>query len=173
VRLLVALAFLPVRLLMGLLGLVAVPLALWWYDRFGVWPRLFRTWHNFEDPVWDLPFWYTERYAPAHWAAKRLPRFWWFAIRNPANNMRLWFREPKSYRERGWSGPMEPRAARRAGTRLIWRYRWSGLLAEFWCIYTWNQDRHFRFRLGWKLGQPDEELDVLGYAIQLMPYRRG
>jgi hypothetical protein len=171
-RLLVALAFLPVRLLVGLMGLVLVPIALWRYDRTGRWPKVLDTWHNFRDPVWNLPKWYTDRYAPRHWLGKHFPRVYWFAIRNPANNMRLWFKEPEDFSQRGWVGPMEPGTARAAGFTL-WRYRYSGLLSEFWVIHPWNEKRHFRFRLGWKLGQKDGDTDALGYAIQLMPVRRG
>ena len=173
-RLFLALAFLPCRLLVAILGVLTVPVALFWYDKTGKWLRLLDTWHNFNDPVWDLPVWYTERYAPAHWCAKRFPRFWWFAIRNPANNMRLWFKEPETYYEKagGWEGPMEPRFAREQG-RTLWRYRYSGAFSELWVIHAWNENRHFRFRMGWKLGQRDGGTDALGYAIQLMPWRKG
>ena len=172
VRLLVALLFLPARLFVAALGLLAVPVALFCYDRTKKWPRVLNTWHNLQDPVDRLPFWYTDNYAPAHWAAKHLPRFWWFAVRNPANNMRRWFKQPKTYKQRGWPGPMEPKFARKHGP--LWRYRYSGLLGEFWYIRPWGEDRHFRFRIGWKIGQREPGIkDTLGYAIQLMPYRRG
>jgi hypothetical protein len=171
VHLLVALSYIPVRLSIVLLGLVLVPLALWYYDRTGRWPWLLKTWHNPEDPVWDLPSWYAEHYAPAHWAAKRFPRFWWFAVRNPANGMRTWFKPRATYKDIKWRGSVDPVTARANGGS-VFRYRYSGLLAEFWYIRAWNPERHFRFRLGWKLGQPLGE-NALGYALQLMPYRKG
>ena len=174
IRLLVALLFLPLRIFMALLGLVLVPIGIWRYDHTGRWPALLTPWGNFEHPLWGLPFWYTDRYAPTHWAAKRFPRFWWLAGRNPANNMRRWFKQPGSFGQRGWAGPVDPRSAREHSKRLLWRYRWSGLLGELWVIYVWNDEYHFRFRLGWKLGQADEAgSDYLGYAIQLMPRRVG
>lgn len=175
IRLLVALLWLPLRLFMVLLGVVAVPVALWYYDRTGRWPWLLETWHNLNDPVWDLPDWYTRLYAPNHNAiSKRWPRFWWFAVRNPANNMRKWLREPETYFERkgGWEGPMEPGYARLTG-RTLWRYRYKGIFGEIWVIRPWNETHHFRFRFGFKLGQRDGGTDALGYAIQLMPWRRG
>lgn len=172
VRLIVALAFLPVRLSFALAGLVVVPVCLLWYDRTGRWPRLLETWHNRNDPAWDLPEWYTERYSQTHAIAKRFPRWWWFAVRNPANNMRFWFREPDSYIDEKWEGPVTPANARLNGGS-IFRYRHSGLLAEFWYIRAMGRRHHLRFRLGWKLGQTDSGHDALGYAVQFMPYRRG
>jgi len=168
---LVAAAFIPLKAVLVLLGLAAVPVALWQYDKTGGWPTTLDLWHNDEDPVWGLPFWYTERYAPYHWAAKRFPRFWWFAVRNPANNMRRWFRQ-RSFKESGWDGYMDPRVARAAGKRAIFRYRWNGLLADMWVIVILSDTRHFRARLGWKLGQWDLG-EYAGFAMQLMPYRRG
>jgi hypothetical protein len=87
--------------------------------------------------------------------------------------MRLWFKQPGRYTDERWPGAVSPGVARALGGS-VFRYRHAGPLAEFWYIRAIGDGRHFRFRLGWKLGQIDVPgSEALGYALQLMPYRKG
>lgn len=68
------------------LGLFVLPFALRKVkdDRLPTWAWV---WGNDHDGL-EGPDWYKNNYAPNHWFAKHFPRYWWLAIRNPANNMR-------------------------------------------------------------------------------------
>lgn len=165
------LAFFIIKVPLVLLGAVIIPIALPFAkdDQLPNWAWL---WDNAEDGI-NGPEWYRLSYAPNHPIAKKFPRFWWLAFRNPVNNLRFLFKIPTpeavKTAEWSWEGPMEPNIARKNSLKQIGRYRWHGWKCEFWYIRILTETRHFRIRIGWKLLQRPG----MGLTFQFMPARKG
>ncbi len=170
-----------VKLLLMALGLIFVPLALGTrYLTLGPvpenhWPDLFWLWGNDEE---HCPEWWLDRDHP--WYIKPWPRFWWYAIRNPANNHRFLFEDTEDkdldqlITDWDMGRPMEAieikhdvlhgyrdhksafyfkRKSWRAGYRKVWLLKGGMEYRELWA--------------GWKLGSK-----VPGLAITLQ-FRKG
>lgn len=74
--------------------------------------------------------------------------YMWRAWRNPANNVRFWFKEPK---EPNLSGHHNPEESVRAGvTPKAWRWAWSFPFAEYWRVWRTDEGEIAEFRIGWK-----------------------
>ena len=121
-------------------------------------------WGNREHP--EPPDWFRLKNRP-------FPNWWWFAIRNPVNNLRYYVSEPKPERLREYFGtvqeidigiadPME-----QPGWR--WRYRYSIFLDSFRC--TWGPARGVEgkreFYIGWKIGS---STPGVGFAFSPRPF---
>lgn len=173
IQTLVNLAWLPLRLLMIILGLVMVPLAVatgktvgyddYYQTKIRDWPyhwmaKLFSTWHSGETPTWWL---------------KRGNETWYHMIRNPANGMKWWFEDVPQEDTilLGYGHAISPQIARREGRRFIWHYRHDGrFLGGFFCNFIWSDTHHLRFRFGFKVGSM---VEGMGYTISFIPWRKG
>lgn len=169
--------------LVTLVGFVMVPLMLL-CDNRPAW--LFRPWYNPEDgmhgPIWWLN--YVEKRG--HALSKRFPSFWWSAIRNPANGLRSYPilsvipREGEvDFLPRPLTGPSNdpnPGVLRALGAKYAWHYCWQDYYAGFWLCIIWNNNKHAKFRIGWKLlpHYRYDPVDVqLGFAGSILPWRNG
>jgi len=146
-------------------GLFAVPLMLACRER----PRWL--WRPWIDPS-GIPAWYW-RYAARHPVARYAPRFWWLAIRNPANGLRTyrWLTcdlDAARFEWRDNGMPTNPGPLRKAGGRVGWLYAWQGVYSGLWLCVIWNDSYHMKLRIGWKL-VPDE----VQFAEEWKPARAG
>lgn len=164
------------RALTILLGFVVVPLMLACNSH----PRwLFRPWLNPETGLSGAPWW--EDYLSRHGnpVAKKFPRFWWSAIRNPANGLRTYdflTVEVKGYKFKGNDLPVNPAELRKLKKRVGWFYAWKGIYSGFWVCVVWNETRHMKLRIGWKIVPDylDEWIpEIAGYALAFLPWRKG
>lgn len=158
------------------LGLVAVPVMLACRER----PRWL--WRPWIDPT-GIPGWYWP-YAAQHWLAKHFPRWWWLAIRNPANGLRTypWLSCDVDMTRLEWRDngqPTNPGPLRARGKRVGWFYAWQGVYSGLWLCVLWTKTRHMKVRIGWKL-VPDEAQFIdewrperAGFAAAVIPWRRG
>ena len=165
------LLWLPMAALKGalvLLGLVAVPLMLATRNR-PAW--LWRPWYNPRTGL-DVPSWFTGS------------RFWWNAVRNPANGLRTypWITvkiDPNDVGSRSNGLPTNPGPLRMVGRRVAWLYAWDGIYSGFWLCVLWSKTRHMKIRLGWKI-LPEDSVEIeewrrdgAGFAMAFIPYRKG
>jgi len=129
-----------IMLVLDILGLIVVPLALW----FKMDMKTLPIWGNSD----GIESWYTGS------------KFWWYAIRNPANNVRLLVKRPDQYTTLG-----ETDLESRDG--LQWTYRYSGWLDCF--RVTWGKQRPHKgkreFYIGWKLG--NDSVEGIAFTVQL------
>jgi hypothetical protein len=157
-----------------LAGLLMVPLM---YATGNKPAWLFRPWH---DPT-GIPDWW---YAKADGLAGVFPRFWWSAIRNPANGLRSYPLlscdvKPSRVEWRDNDLPTNPGPLRRTGKRVAWYYCWHGAYSGLWLCVLWNKRRHMKLRIGWKLVPDEEQFENewkpmrAGFALSVLPYRRG
>lgn len=131
---------LAIKLLLALIGLVAVPLT------------------KPSNPIWGN----NEHPVPPHWfmpeKKEKLRDYVWRAIRNPVNNVRYLFEQPEPSIV---SGVMDPDDAVRSGTvKSAARWIRSGVYSEYWYLRR-KGDKFFEFRIGWKFS------DVPGFAPTL------
>lgn len=104
------------------------------------------------NPIWGNR---VQPYAPI-WYRTGQPRWWrnyaWRALRNSANNLRFWFREPTE----AWIwGDGDPEGSVRNimdDTDKAWRFMRSGVFAEYWRIWRTDDGEIAEFRIGWKFG---------------------
>lgn len=59
-------------------------------------------------PIWGnaqegYPDWF-DRYVQDSWFKKIFPRWWWFSVRNPTNNIRFLFDDSGEFKIEGWEG---------------------------------------------------------------------
>lgn len=170
------------KLAVTVLGAVAVPLMLATSNR-PAW--LWRPWFNPEEGL-GLPAWYP-RYISRYgnWLSRRFPRWWWNAIRNPANGLRTYSVlsveiEPSRVRTIGNGLPSNPAPLRKAGGRFSWFYAWQDNYAGFWICAIWSATKHMKLRIGWKILPDDVDevseewrADKAGFAFSVLPWRRG
>lgn len=129
-KILALIGMLLLKLLVTLVGLVAVPFMLLTKDR----PKwLWRPWSNPEDGN-DGPEWW-HRYAENHWFAKYFPSYWGSAIRNPANGLRTYKYltvDVGDFEFKGNDLPVEPGQLRKAGKRIGWLGK--EYIQDFGCV---------------------------------------
>lgn len=165
-----------VKLLLALAGLFIVPLALATQsmgfhtdlDTEKHWPDIFWWWGNDEE---HCPEWWLAHAAEgkAGKIAKWFPRFWWYAIRNPVNNLRFIFKDPEHVNEdTNWThgDPMEAQQMLQHGQSVAWRYRWSGWMSGYRRVWLHSHGKYSEFWIGWKL---HSSVPGLGFSMQ---YRR-
>lgn len=157
-----------------ILGLVAVPLMLLTGDR----PKwLWKPWSNPTDGN-EGPSWWP-RYIENRRFAKYFPSFWWCAIRNPANGLRTYDSltvKVDDYKYKGNNLPVNPGELREMDKRIGWFYAWQGIYSGLWICIVWNEKRHMKLRVGWKI-VPDYlnewRPEIAGYALSILPWRKG
>jgi len=169
------LSWIPVALIkiaLVLLGLIAVPWALF----FPRWPKFLWLWGNDEE---GCPAWWGEMALAKGGFIKQFPRFWWYAVRNPVNNMRYIFKDREANIE-GW-GPIRMEAQDLIDNKLdsASRWAWNGPFAGYrrvWVTqppvdsyYTNSPELDFpgkysEFWIGWKVGS---HVPGMGFAMQL------
>jgi hypothetical protein len=168
------LSWIPViilKALAALLGLIMVPICLGTVD--GEFTGLFWLWGNDEE---GCPEWWLERAADgkAGKVAQWFPRFWWYAIRNPVNNSRFIFKEPKriviNYHG-NWrlQMPMEPQQLLDAGQGMAYLWRAAGPFAGYRRVWLNGDDRYSEVWIGWKVGSL---VPGMGFATQVRLKRK-
>lgn len=105
--------------------------------------------HPYKNPVWGN----REHPVPPGWFmpedADWIRDYVWRAIRNPVNNLRYLFDEPKAEIIGGDANPDV--VVRKMGYESSLRYMRAGIFSEFWYLrYSERFDRYFEFRIGWK-----------------------
>lgn len=172
--------FIGLKAALILAGLIVVPFALL-TQRMGLehqavedhrrhWPDLFWLWGNDEE---NCPDWWLDRAANgnAGKVAQWFPQFWWYAIRNPVNNMRFLFRDIYGFREdSNWPSnwTMEPHIMLRNGQAMAYRYRWSGWKSGYRRVWL-HSGKYTEVYVGWKLGSA---VPGLGFAMQFRRKRK-
>jgi len=149
-------AFLPVGLIpIGMV--VVIPLAL----LFNVDMKKLPLYGNKEE---GYPEWF-DRYVQDFWYKKLFPRWWWFSIRNPINNMRFLFDDNKDFDSYGWQGDsMEAHDLIAAGVTSASLWRRRGLLAGYRRVWLNDDGTYSEIWFGWKVGSV---VPGLGFATQL------
>jgi hypothetical protein len=115
-------------------------------------------WGNYEDPV--PPPWFWPR------RGDRFRDYGWRALRNPVNNVRYLFEQPKHLDL--WGDPNPEETVRTAKARSASRWIVAGVFGEFWYVWrTKNPERPIgELRIGWKFSP------VPGFGPTLQ-FRRG
>ena len=146
------------RLGIVLLGLVAVPIAL----SCKQWPRVLWVWGNAEE---EVPVWWLKK-SKGHWFTKMFPNFYWYAIRNPSNNLRYLFKDREAQIETNWhyDEPMEARNMRNHNVAMAYRWAWSGPFAGFRQVWIKSETEYGEMWFGWKVGS---NVPGLGFTSQL------
>ncbi len=157
-------AFLPVGLVF--LGLITVPIAV----MFDKWPKLLWLWGNDEE---GCPDWWIRNAATGEdgWLAEKLPRWWWYAIRNTVNNFRFIFKDREPEIESNW-GPLKPMEAGNMlarGQAVAYRWAYKGPFAGYRRVWLKGQDKYSEFWIGWK---PGSTVPGMGFTIQLRLNRK-
>jgi len=140
------------------LGMVIVPFAL----LFGANMMTFPIYGNREE---GYPEWFDD-YVQKYWYKKIFPRWWWFCIRNAANNLRFLFDDSKPFKTVGWQEEvMEAGTLISAGVKSASRWRYRGLMAGYRRIWL-NKDgeTYGELWVGWKVGS---RVPGLGFTTQL------
>jgi hypothetical protein len=167
-----------IKLVLVLAGLLVVPLAI-----MTGWPKLFWLWNNAEE---GCPDWWHNVAKDKGGFIARFPQFWWFAIRNPVNNMRFVFKDREANIRGNWAGErMEAQDLLDVGRRKAYRWSYNGMFASYRRV--WLHDFHSsesefglpkaqqivygakaysEFWIGWKVGS---SVPGMGFAMQ---YRR-
>lgn len=138
--------FLLIKLVLALLGLVVVPIALWR-----------------KADMTKLPVWGNREGVLSFWKGSD---FWWYAIRNPVNNLRFCFQDPEEfYSETNWSmDSMEAAEMQEAGQAMAYYWRWSGWKSCYRRVWL-NDNLHYsEIWFGWKIGS---SVPGLGFTSQV------
>jgi len=157
-------AFLPVGLIF--LGVITVPIALLFDD----WPKLLWLWGNDEE---GCPAWWGEQALAKGGFIKRFPRWWWYVVRNPVNNLRYVFDDREANYSGNWA-TQEMEAHSLLGASILSAYRWAfnGAFAGYrsvWINPELNKAGNItysEFWIGWK---PGSTVPGMGFTMQ---YRR-
>lgn len=83
--------------------------------------------------------------------------YWWYAIRNPVNKLRLWFNEPEFVT----LGDADPDAS----DGFHWRYRYGGLMDGL--RVTWGKRGENEIYIGWKLN--GDSVEGTAFTTQVRP----
>ena len=149
-------AFLPVGLI-PLGAFIVIPLAL----LFKVDMTTLPIYGNEEE---GYPEWF-DRYVQKFWYKKIFPRWWWFSIRNPLNNMRFLFDDDKDFDRYGWQeDSMEAHDLIAAGVTSASLWRRRGLLAGYRRVWLNDDGTYSEIWFGWKVGSI---VPGLGFATQV------
>jgi len=156
------LSWIPVGIINLALLLIGIPIvgyfARWPQERWPSWTWL---WQNDEDQ--GDPNWYQLRFPEL---SPYMRRFRYMAFRNPVNNHRFVFKEPRTFKTAG-----DPEAFNYDGKSLLaagirsssgWRY--SGLFAGYKRTWLKGPGKYSEIYFGWKVGSP---VPGLGFTVQL------
>lgn len=155
-------AFLPVGLIF-IGAVIVIPLAL----KFKLNMETLFLYGNREE---GCPDWWKNSAAAGEEGklAKKFPCWWWFAVRNPVNNLRFFFKDREPTYE-GWPGdPMEAGDLLEKGVRKASRWAYSGPFAGYRRVWLNNNTEYSELWIGWKVGSP---VPGLGFATQFR-YKR-
>lgn len=152
-----------------LVGLVIIPVALLfgsqkkWRAKERYFPRIFFLWDNKEEgcPQW----WLNDAESGEEGKfAKKFPKWWWFAIRNPVNGMRYVFKDREAKFD-GWqSHDMEAHDLLEAGVTKAARWAYSGIFAGYRVVEVdMDAGTYSEFWIGWKVGS---DVEGMGLTIQ-------
>lgn len=152
-----------IKLLLAIVGLLAVLIGLAFGKQSESWPKLLWIWGNNEEG-------YPE------WAKKQDIGAWhWYAIRNPVNNMRYIFEDRAAHISGNWTEPqMEAQDLIDRRMRRAYRWSYNGLFAGYrkiWLTKPYYNDNHLQQEysemwIGWKIGST---VPGMGFTMQ---YRR-
>ena len=141
---------------MALGALVVIPLAL----LFRVDMKKLPLWGNAEE---GYPEWF-DRYVQDFWYKKIFPRWWWYTIRNPLNNLRFLFDDSKAFSIDGWQPQsMEAHDLIAAGVTSASRWSYRGIMAGYRRVWLNDDDKYSEIWFGWKVGSI---VPGLGFATQ-------
>lgn len=157
--------FILLKLVLAILGLVAVPLAL----QFKTWPKLFWVWSNDEEGCPD--WWLRSAWLRGGFISK-FPKFWWYAVRNPVNNFRYIFKDiknPKTETDWDFGIPMESKELLLSGKDSAYRWTFSGWKAGYRKIWITKDEKYSEIWFGWKLGS---SVPGLGFTTQVRLNRK-
>lgn len=171
--------FLFIKITLVLSGLIVVPLALATrylsleiLDKDTVrnhWPDIFWLWGNDEE---GCPDWWVRRCIEG-WVnpvAAKFPQFWWYAIRNPINNLRFLFDDVDaselSDMTTNWHPymMMEPYNLIKENVKYAYylvRYKWK---VGFRIVWLGSNNRYSEIWFGWKLASG---VPGLGFTTQI------
>jgi len=143
-----------IKLILSILGLVVVG----WFGKDPQlwWPKWTKVWQNNEirGSDFELQFNWWERWV-------------YMATRNPANNMRYWFRDPVTYKTWGYTGQLESLPMKEAAVQKASRWRQAKWMFSYRKLTLLDDQKYFEFYIGWKIG-----MDVPGIGITFQA-RRG
>ena len=156
------------KLALVLLGLLVVPFVIGiGAANKELWPDIFWLWGNKQE---DPPQWWLNK-------AKWLPTFRWYAIRNPANNMRYIFDDREANVEGNWiTDPMEAKQLIEAGQQMAYRWSYNGPFAGYrrvwitarkFLIFGHGEEVNYQYSeiwFGWKVGS---KVPGLGFTSQV------
>lgn len=135
-----------------------------WRDRKW-WP-----WGNAEE---GCPQWWLDKAAnmtvskDAPWYKRfrvktivNFPRYWWYSVRNPANNMRYWFKDVPASRTRAAFDPvswppevqMEPHQMESRGYSTLSRWSWCGWKSGYRKVTLLGGKKYKELWIGFKVG---------------------
>lgn len=157
-----------IKLALWFVGLVVIPLALpfgsqsKWRTKGHYFPKLFFLWDNKEE---GCPQWWLIQAESGEEGkfAKKFPKWWWFAMRNPVNGMRYIFKDREA-KVAGWEGPMEAQNLIDAGVTVATRWLYSGAFAGYRRVWLTKDGKYGEFWFGWKVGS---DVPGLGFTAQL------
>ena len=110
------------------------------------------------------PEWF-DRYVQNFWYKKIFPRWWWYVIRNPLNNMRFLFDDSKEFKIEGWQEQsMEAHDLIIAGVTSATRWSYRGAMAGWRRVWLNGDDKYSEVWFGWKVGST---VPGLGFATQV------
>ena len=90
-------------------------------------------------------------------------RFQFMALRNGANNMRFWFKQPVTYKSWGYDGEMESQPMKDAGIQITERWRQVGWMFSYRRLWLINNYQYREFYVGWKIGS---SVPGMGFTLQ-------
>jgi len=154
-----------IKLVLVLLGLIMVPVCLG--TTGGEFTGMFWLWGNDESK--GVPDWWLNN-ASNKWYTRHWPRFWWYAVRNPVNNLRYLF-EDREANITGW-GPQSLEASDLIRDKRQSAYRWaySGPFAGYRRVWINEQPsggepgKYSEIWFGWKLSS---DVPGLGFTTQV------
>lgn len=148
--------------LMILGGVIVIPLAL----LFKADMKKLPLWGNQEE---GYPAWF-EHYLEDHKIKSIFPRWWWFTVRNPLNNMRFLFSDAGEFETDGWSEKsMEAHDLLNHGVAVATRWNYRGAFAGYRRVWINSSDTYSEIWIGWKVGSV---VPGLGFATQLRLKRK-
>lgn len=177
-KVLYILSWIPISLIkisLAVLGLLAVPLALHAcaykhnMPHRDVWPDILWIWGNQEEgpPRW----WQIDASGSKNPLVRWFPNFWWYAIRNPVNNMRYIFDDREGNLKTNWYEdiPMEAHQMLAVGQQMAFQWVWNGPFAGYRRVWLNGQDRYSEIWFGWKVGSG---VPGLGFTTQVRLKRK-
>jgi hypothetical protein len=164
--------FMPIHLLLMLIGLIVVPLALLFKADMQNLPL----YGNREEAC---PLWWVRMAKKKGGFIAKFYRFWWFAIRNPVNNFRYLFDDREAYVSGNWHMEvMEAYEMMMASRIRTYRWAYNGAFAGYRCVWLeppyvlgipMAEMYYGEFWIGWKVGS---KVPGMGFTLQYRRHRR-